>query len=65
MEKEKKNEEMSVLWLENKKKQNKEKYDPEIKAQQREHEQNLKALQLMRKQMDGYHQENKKGKSCL
>ena len=51
------------LWLENKKKETKKKYDQEIKAQQREHEQNLKALQFMRKQMDDIIRKNKKAKN--
>ena len=63
MEKEKKNEEMMKLWLENKKKETKKKYDLEIKAQKREHEQNLKSLQLMRKQMDDIIKKNKKAKN--
>ena len=52
MEKERRNEEKVKEWLEHKRSEKKKKHQEELHLQQREHEENLKALQAMRKQMD-------------
>ena len=46
------NEEKVKEWLEHKRSEKKKKHQEELHLQQREHEENLKALQAMRKQMD-------------
>ena len=51
-EKEVLNEDKVKMWLESKRNEKKKRYQDEISRQKSEHEQNLKSLQQMRKQMD-------------